>query len=89
MCSEPHNHQCNKLGYNPAFAQLGRADQLTGRLKAGYLGLNFFFLILTIFISWYSGVIYSSIYWASLLAQVVRNPPANEGDAGSIPGSGR
>ena len=51
MCSEPHNHQCNKLGYNPTFAQLGRADQLTGRLKAGYLGLNFFFFNFQQFLS--------------------------------------
>ena len=26
---------------------------------------------------------------ASLLAQLVKNPPANAGDAGSVPGSGR
>ena len=28
-------------------------------------------------------------YWASQVAQVVKNPPANAGDLGSIPGSGR
>ena len=27
--------------------------------------------------------------WASLEAQMVKNPPANAGDKGSIPGSGR
>ena len=27
--------------------------------------------------------------WASLVAQLVKNVPANSGDAGSIPGSGR
>ena len=27
--------------------------------------------------------------WASLLAQMVKNPPAIRGDPGSIPGSGR
>ena len=32
------------------------------------------------------------ILWASLLAQLIKNPPANAGDvrdSGSIPGSGR
>ena len=29
------------------------------------------------------------IYWASQVALVVKNPPANAGDVGSIPGSGR
>ena len=28
-------------------------------------------------------------WWASQLAQVVKNPPANAGDAGSIPALGR
>ena len=27
--------------------------------------------------------------WASQVVQVVKNPPANAGDQGSIPGSGR
>ena len=27
--------------------------------------------------------------WASLVAQIVKNQPANEGDKGLIPGSGR
>ena len=27
--------------------------------------------------------------WASLVAQMVKNPPVNAGDAGSIPGSRR
>ena len=27
--------------------------------------------------------------WASQVAPVVKNPPANAGDTGSIPGSGR
>ena len=27
--------------------------------------------------------------WASLVAQMVKNPPANAGDLGSIPESGR
>ena len=28
-------------------------------------------------------------YWASLVAQTVKNPPANAGDPGSIPSLGR
>ena len=30
-----------------------------------------------------------NIHWASQVAKVVKNPPANAGDPGSIPGSGR
>ncbi|CAI9164575.1 unnamed protein product [Rangifer tarandus platyrhynchus] len=30
-----------------------------------------------------------SLFWASLVAQMVKNLPANAGDPGSIPGSGR
>ena len=28
-------------------------------------------------------------YWVSLVAQMVKNPPANAGEVGSIPGFGR
>ena len=36
----------------------------------------------------YLGVNYAT-YWASLVAQTVKNPPANAGDLGSIPSLGR
>ena len=29
------------------------------------------------------------VYWASMVAQMVKNLPANAGDPGSIPGPGR
>ena len=32
---------------------------------------------------------YISVHWASQVATLVKNPPANAGDTGSIPGSGR
>ena len=30
-----------------------------------------------------------TVYWASLVAQLLKNLPANEGDMGSVPGLGR
>ena len=60
--------QYNKLGYNPAFAQPGGADQLTGRLKAGYLGLScccFFFLIVCLFLIFSN--FYRMVQWFYLL----------------------
>ena len=36
-----------------------------------------------------SFMFYSADNWASLMAQTVKNPPANAGDLGSIPGPGR
>jgi len=35
------------------------------------------------------GIGYPLHSWASLVAQLVKNPPANVGDLGSIPGLGR
>ena len=41
-------------------------------------------------LSLYACVLYILWYvWASLVAHMVKNPPANSGDPGSIPGSER
>ena len=42
-----------------------------------------FLVVTTFLLRWH---LYS---WASQVALVVKNPPANTGDSGSIPGSGR
>ena len=60
------------------------------------MSTNFFLILIKKFFSflWLSNIplyIYSTLpsIWASLVAQLAKNLPANAGDAGSIPGLGR
>ena len=60
------------------------------------MSTNFFLILIKNFFSflWLSNIplyIYSTLpsIWASLVAQLAKNLPANAGDAGSIPGLGR
>ena len=46
-------------------------------------------LILRIFKNFSVLAMWYLTQWASLVASLVKNPPANAGDWGSIPGSGR
>ena len=64
--------------------QKGRRGQAEG--KCSFLALSFQSLLHSNYDYFYDTLVFK---WASLVAQVVKNLPANAGDVGSIPGSGR
>ena len=61
-------------------------EWLEGRQKCSFLPLSFWSLLHDDYDYFYNTLVFK---WASLVAQMVKNLPANAGDVGSTPGSGR